>query len=372
MREKWDAGLTVGFLCCIMLAFLVADFVQPDRLFSENENRLLAKKPELTEESLLSGEYMEDYEAYVTDQFVGRDNWIELKTRSELAMQRKEIGGVYLGEDDYLLEQHLPEEITDEQVEKKLALLLNLVEKYDAKVMLAPTADNVLSDKLPPFAPYYDQKKLLGKVKSVIGDDAYIDVASKLWEHAGEDIYYRTDHHWTSLGAYYGYEAWLEKTGKLAPVRFDPQNLTPVTDHFLGTLHSKINLPMRADTICYFPETKLRPVRVTYDYNIQKESMYEESYLEGKNQYGFFLDDNHGFVEIETGYKNGRSLFVLKDSYANCVIPLLTVHYERIYVVDLRYYNGRLAQLMDPYMSEDTDVLVLYNCIHFLEDFQYL
>lgn len=371
MNDRQDARLTIGFLCFLMLLFVIADLLQPDRVFSETENRLLMPRPEMKKETLLSGEYMQQYEKYVTDQFTGRDNWIELKTRSEILMLRKEIGGVYLGADGYLIEQHLPEDISQETVDKKIALLAALVEKYGARVMLVPTADNILPEKLPDFAPYFRQEPFLEQVRETVGEDAYIDVASVLKEHAAEDIYYRTDHHWTSLGAYYGYQAWKDKMNALAPVHFDPERTVAVTNDFLGTLHSKINLPMEGDTIEYFPETRERPVKVTYDYNIEKSSLYERSYLEGKNKYGFFLDDNHGFVEIETGYENGKELFLLKDSYANCLIPLLTVHYERIYVVDLRYYNGRLAQLMDPYMSESTDVLVLYNCIHFIEDFQY-
>ncbi len=369
--DKQDAWLAVGFLCAIMLLFLIVDLVQEDRLFSENENRVLAKRPALSWEALASGKFMEQYEDYVSDQFVGRDNWIELKTRSELFLRKKEINGVYLGKDRYLIEQHLPEDVDAKTVASKLRLLQGLVVKYGAKVMLVPTADNVLTDKLPAYAPFYDQDELLGQARSAVGEEAYIDVASALREHAQEEIYYRTDHHWTSLGAYYGYQAWLGHTGKLTNVKYDTQGMETVTQDFLGTLHSKINLPVAADEIRFFPETLDRPVKVTYDYNTETSSLYEDSYLEGKNKYGFFLDDNHGFVEVETGYQNGRELFVLKDSYANCFIPLLTPHYERIYVVDLRYYNGRLSQLMDPYMGASTDVLVLYNCIHFLEDFQY-
>ena len=110
---------------------------------------------------------------------------------------------------------------------------------------------------------------------------------------------------------------------------------------------------------------------VTYDFNRRTDSLYESGYLEEKNKYGYFLDDNHPFIEIETGYQNGRSLFLIKDSYANCMIPMLSLHYEKIYVVDLRYYNGRLVNLMDGYVTEATDVLVLYDCIHFIENFVY-
>lgn len=371
MDDKKDAALTVGFLCAILLAILIADLWTDVKGFSETENRLLASKPALKKETLLNGKFMADYETYITDQFAGRDNWIELKTRGEILMQRREVGGVYLGADGYLLEQHLPEEISEETVNGKVGLLKKLTDTYGAQVMLVPTADNVLTDKLPPYAPYYDQDQLLERVKAAVGEDAYIDVAEKLRKHTAEEIYYRTDHHWTSLGAYYGFLAWKEHNNLLSPVKYSASATAVVTEDFLGTLHSKINLPMDGDTIRFFPQTQLRPVKVTYDYNIVKDTMYEEKYLSGKNKYGFFLDDNHGFVEIETGYENGRELFVLKDSYANCLIPMLTAYYERIYMVDLRYYNGRLAQLMDPYMGESVDVLVLYNCIHFLEDFQY-
>ena len=112
---------------------------------------------------------------------------------------------------------------------------------------------------------------------------------------------------------------------------------------------------------------------VTYDLKETTDSCYEESYLDTKNKYGFFLDDNHGFVEIDTGYYTGKTLFVIKDSYANCFLPLLFPHYEKVYVIDLRYFNGRLFRFMEKYEPENgMDVLLLYNCIHFLEEFSYL
>ncbi len=138
-------------------------------------------------------------------------------------------------------------------------------------------------------------------------------------------------------------------------------------------MHSKVNVDVKADVLQYFPETLDRPLKVTYDMRKSADSCYEESYLDTKNKYGFFLDDNHALVEIETDYHNGKTLFVIKDSYANCFVPLLIPHYERIYVMDLRYFNGRLFSFMEERETEaGMDVLVLYNCIHFLEEFKYL
>ena len=275
---------------------------------------------------------------------------------------------MYLAKDGYLIEQHLPGDYPQETVQKKLSMLAALVQDWNAKVMLVPTADNILAEKLPANAPVWDQTAFLEYARAQLGDGAFIDAASILQKHATEDIYYRTDHHWTSLGAYYGYQAWVEAMGKVA-YPYDVASMVQVSDDFLGTLHSKINISWRTDSIYYFGQTARQPVSVTYDFQTVKSSIYEESYLDTKNQYGFFLDDNHAFVEIDTGYETGKTLLVIKDSYANCFIPLLLPHYDTIYVLDPRYYNARLSDLIGQYASGD--VLVLYNCVHFLDDFVY-
>lgn len=371
MDEKRNAILTIGIICGIILAFTAADYVSGDRLYSETENRMLAMKPTFTKEALFSGEYTSDYEEYVTDQFISRDKWTGIKNRADILMQKKSINGVYLGRDGYLLERHNPDDYSTQLEGSKIALLKKLVDRWNAKVMLVPTADNILTDKLPANAAYHDQRSFLQWVKRQIGQRNYVDVYAALMEHREEEIYYRTDHHWTSLGAYYGYLAWVEKAVRL-PNSYDTESLVTVSENFQGTLQSRINLPAGTDRIQYFLATASRPVEVTYDYGRTTNSLYEEKYLETKNQYGFFLDDNHAFVEIQTDYQNGKTLFLIKDSYANSLIPLLTQNFETIYVVDLRYFNGKLFDFMEDYEPDNgMDVLVLYNCIHFLEDFQY-
>lgn len=372
MSEKRSAFYTVLIIASMILLLSFADLLQKDRIFSETENKMLASKPVFTVEALLRGSYTEDYETYLTDQFIGREKWISVKTYLDILLQRREINGVYLGADDYLIEQHLPETYAAEEEQRKIELLAKLAQRWDAAVMLVPTADNILTDKLPAHAPYYDERKLLDRIQEAVGSDRCVDVYSALQEHAGEEIYYRTDHHWTALGAYYGYLAWAEAQGKETDF-WDASGLEIVTEEFLGTLHSKVNLNVRPDSIACFPETLGCPVSVTYDLQRTTDTCYEESYLDTKNKYGFFLDDNHAFVEIDTGCRNGETLFVIKDSYANCFIPMLLPHYERIFVMDLRYYNGRLFGFMENYEPEGgMDVLVLYNCIHFLEDFAYV
>ncbi|GFH94516.1 hypothetical protein IMSAGC003_01048 [Lachnospiraceae bacterium] len=372
-NEKLHAGMTVALLALVLLVFTAADLLKADRLFSETENRVLAQKPKLSLEGILSGSYEKEYESYATDQFVHRDTWVMLKTRMDILLERKAIKGVYLAEDGSLIEQHLPQNYDQAMADKRVGLLRELTERYpQTLVMLAPTADNIQSYKLPPYAVSYDQRQLLSQVKEAVGEERVIDLFPILEEHREEPVYYRTDHHWTTLGAYYAYLEWARKVG-YPPRSYDPKDLQTVSDTFLGTLHSRINLPMEADKIQIFPRTNNRKVKITYDFAKEDDSYYVPSYLEGKNQYGYFLDDNHAFIEIETAYAaNGKELFIIKDSYANSLIPILAPHYEKIYVLDLRYYNGSLFSLMEQYVTHSrVSVLVVYNCIHFLEDFSY-
>ncbi len=372
-NEKLHAGMTVALLALVLLVFTAADLLKADRLFSETENRVLAQKPKLSLEGILSGSYEKEYEAYATDQFIHRDTWVMLKTRMDILLERKAIKGVYLAEDGSLIEQHLPQNYDQAMADKRVGLLRELTERYpQTLVMLAPTADNIQSYKLPPYAVSYDQRQLLSQVKEAVGEERVIDLFPILEEHREEPVYYRTDHHWTTLGAYYAYLEWARKVG-YPPRSYDPKDLQTVSDTFLGTLHSRINLPMEADKIQIFPRTNNRKVKITYDFAKEDDSYYVPSYLEGKNQYGYFLDDNHAFIEIETAYAaNGKELFIIKDSYANSLIPILAPHYEKIYVLDLRYYNGSLFSLMEQYVTHSrVSVLVVYNCIHFLEDFSY-
>ena len=160
-KEKVNAAVTVLLLFAVILVFTIADIAGEDRLYSETENRLLASKPELSAENLIRGSFARDYENYVTDQFVSRDKWISIKTYVDLILQKQEMGGVYLGKDGYLLEQHSPEDYTRETIDKRLQLLKKLVDDWEADVMLVPTADNILTDKMPANAPCFSQEVFL-------------------------------------------------------------------------------------------------------------------------------------------------------------------------------------------------------------------
>lgn len=383
MKKQITQIITIAMAVLILFGLTIADFVAQDRKFSQTENRILAQAPKFSLKELFEGEYTSDFETYVTDQFVFRDNWIALKTASDIALGKKDVGGVYLTKDGGLIEKHLPSDIDEAKAENRVTLLSELLERYEKletfqnfHVMLAPTADNIQTQRLPDYAQYFDQKEYIGQVESVIGQEHLIDVWQTLEANKQDYIYYRTDHHWTTKGAYLAYLEWADRM-EVTPVSYDEENKIILSEDFLGTLHSKTNLELRPDVMEAYKVPTDREYQVFYDMTASaKDSIYEEKYLSTKNKYGYFLDDNHGFVQIETGLSNGKTLFVIKDSYANCLVPFLTEHYETICIIDLRYCNMSLYQLIDlameTYAPEDEyDMLVLYNVIHFIEEFQY-
>lgn len=367
----------------VLILFSVADMLRPAKLYSSYENRKLQQKPELSVQAVRTGSYMKEYEEYVSDQILGRNSYIAVKSATDKALGKKEINGVYLATDGTLIEKHT-EEFSAQNIEKTLEGLQKLERLLQGKsrsfqVLLAPTADNVYSEKLPAYAEVFPEEALWRQFRDACGENTvFPDVFSPLRSHAEEYIYYGTDHHWTTLGSYYAYQTWAAENNVTAV----SYNTDKVSETFHGTLHSKTNLPgLPFDFIEAYAYEGMR--EVYYDLSETPEySLYAEKYLSGKNQYGYFLDDNHMLIEIRnTSYKKestdrerknkGTSLFIIKDSFANCMVPYLSEHYETIYILDLRYYKGKLTQLIDMYVTKDTDVLILYNMSHFVTEFRF-
>lgn len=383
MKKKITQIITILMGAGIVLFLTVADFASQDRTFSETENRVLAKLPKFSFKELFAGDYTSDFETYVTDQFVWRDGWIALKTQADIALGKKDVGGVYLAKDGGLVEKHDPTDIDGAEAEKKVTLLSELITNFrDAgtfqnfHVMLVPTADNIQTHRLPDYAPYFDQKTYIQHVAETLGEEYMIDVWETLSESSSEYIYYRTDHHWTTYGAYLGYLEWAKEMN-VTPVSFEGENRVLLSEDFLGTLHSKTNLDLEPDMLETYLPSGEGQFEVYYDMlPSAKDSIFEAKHLDTKNKYGYFMDDNHGVVAIKTGNQNGKTLFVIKDSYANCMVPFLTEHYETICVIDLRYCNVSIYSLVEMLMQTyapqgEYDMLVLYNVIHFIDEFKY-
>ena len=369
LGPKLAAGAFAGFLLC----FSAFSMALPEKGFSESENRYLQKKPDFTISGLLDGSFGEDYEAYLGDQFPMRDRLVGLKVLTEQFQGKKDVNGVYLAKDGYLIEKFDREEIESEQLNKNLAVLTGFVRemaeslgKEHVRILMAPSASQVLTDQLPAFAAPYDQSQVTERLEKMLEQESFtglmVPAESALREEHPEQLYYRTDHHWTADGAYYAYRSWAESIG-LKPWGKEMFEETIVTEEFYGTVYSKVNVPCRPDSIKLFLPKETVEYEVTYDGLPQVfDSLYQENALKGKDKYSVYLDGNHGLTQIRNlsaGTKGrGKHLMIVKDSFAHSFAPFAVNHFETVTMVDLRYFNKSAGAFAGE--NGVTDLLVLY------------
>lgn len=358
----------------IFLIFVIttASLLVPIKTFSQSENRYLEGKPKFSFDSLIKGKYTKDYETFITDQFVLRDSWIRVKTMSERAMLKQDINSVYFAKDNYLIQKYDIYEVSKIQEASNIERLNAFVNKYSdklgkdkVKVMLVPTASVVLEEKLPPFATGYNQKAFIELVINKLLDNSVVDISDTLAEHKEEYIYYRTDHHWTTLGAFYAYEKWAKEIG-FTPLKAEEFNITLASNEFYGTLHSKVNIDIEPDSIFLYEIKKNMDYQLEYNLSEKAKTLYDMNMLAGKDKYSVYMGGNNALVQIKTNNQNGRRLLVIKDSFAHSFVPFAVNHYEETFMIDLRYFNGGIEE----YIKENniTDILVLYNTMNFVLD----
>lgn len=377
MKRQLGAVITTTVFLGIIGICTVASLILPQNVFSQTENRYLQTKPEFTSDGLWDGSFGTKYETYLSDQFPGRNAWIGLKVTAERIQLKQDVNGVYFGKDGYLIEKFDMEDIVTEQLEKNLKAVSSMMEsaaarygKDHVRVMLLPSASTVMKDKLPEFAAPFDQHYVEEQLNAVIDAGMLVSMDEVFRGREQEPVFYKTDHHWTTLGAYYGYGAWAESLG-IKPWAREEFSVEQVSDSFLGTVQSKVNVTVSPDTIeLYYPK-KAASYKVFYDGSeAAADTLYSLNALEGKDKYAVFLDGNHALTEIKNQMvqkeRKGTSLLVVKDSFAHSFVPFAVNHFETVYMLDLRYYNGSVSRFMEDYPV--TDFLLLYQIPGFAKE----
>ena len=359
--------MTAMFIIFIF-GIVILNMFTPIKEFSESENRVLEQIPKFSFKSLFKGQFTTSYEKYISDQFPLRDVWVGVKSRSDNTIGKKESNGVYLGKDGYLLQQFTKP--TDDEFKSKI----DAINKFDESVegvnkyfMLVPTAINILHDKLPKYVDESEQNYYINKTKESINKDIkFVDVYNTLNSKKDEYIFYKTDHHWTTDGAYYAYET-LGNIMGFTPLSKSDFKIKEVTNDFYGSLYSRGGFrDINPDSIhLYLNENQDVNVEYFEDKPL-KGSLYQMENLKKKDKYTVFLGGNHPLIKIKTQSDSDRKVLLIKDSYANSFTPFLTSHFSEIYLVDLRYYGENIKD----FISENgiTDVLLLYNANTFFED----
>ena len=398
MKKILQYPIAVLFALFISVFFLV-DVFNSDRAFSEFENTSLAQKPAFSWSSFVDGSFGSKYVKYINEQFLGRDNWISMKAVADMGLGRIESHGVTYGDDHYLMEKL---EIVEDQnypanagtnivkqtaLDRSNGMVSSFLQMYDQPITfsLVPNSYAILEDEVPTGFPGADQQAYTQQIYQTLreADDQLeiVDFSDALSQHKDEYIYYRTDHHWTTLGAYYAYVAYCEQKG-LTPVSLEELKENKVED-FYGTFYSKAKRPSQpADTITWYDvdvdefafvanlqqDKQLAQLGEVVQEDglelLRVDGMMDQRKFEVRDKYAAFMWGNSGYVKIKSSHnlnhQEGKTsrLLLFKDSYANSMIPYLTYNYDEIIVVDLRYMAKSTKELMQ---EEFDDIFVMYN-----------
>lgn len=370
-ERKASRGYSALILFFVLLfGFSAVNLFWPKRTVSELENRQLAQMPSFSWQGLLDGSWTSGFAEYLQDQVAFRDGWIDLQSDvSTLALQKAEQSNILLGGDHWMFTKHFGTPDTA-QLDKNTDYVAQFAQKYPDCVtfLLAPSASVIYADQLPASAPMMDENAMLDQIFAAVSPYAdVIDLRETYTARRDEYLYFKTDHHWTTHGAYVAYEQFCAGKG-LTPFDTAAHESAEVTG-FYGTHYSATRWwNARPDHITWYPldnpMTIYQPTGEAAFTPVQTTTMVDTSKFDTRDKYGAFLGGNNGYSVIE-GDGEG-SILVVKDSYANSFMPYLTANYAKIGVVDFRGYSYGLDSLIE---QEGYDqILILYNFQTFLTD----
>ena len=368
MKKGKNILIIVTFLFYILF-ILIGTIIVKDRDYSDNENRVLKQYPDASAENIVSGQYMKDFEDYMADQIILKDDYVKLHNDMVRMSGQKFEHGIFFGKDGYIIQDYVYDE---EVLGQNIKFINQFKEEYknvDITMLVIPTAAYILKDKLPADCPVDDQGQALKFVHDNLDKDIRIaDATEELQKAKDEYIFYKTDHHWTEYGAYLGYKCLAEKLGLKVHDRSE-YSYKNAGKEFFGTLYSKApNHFAEGDTVTIFMHDG-GEYNVEYlDEGWSENSLFHVSNLSIKDKYTVYLDGNHALVRITSNAPDKEPIIVVKDSYAHSLLPYLADNYGDIYVVDLRYYHDSVSMLME---EKDIKKVILINNIDFLTTEKY-
>lgn len=343
--------------------------------FSWTERRPLNVWPDFNLRSVEAGEWSKNVDSALADQFPARDELLGLKAFTQKYTAKSDNGRVYFAKKDHLIEVN--REINAKQLQRNIDDMIDFYENQFLKtnsgqrgsLVLAPTLAEVGKDLLPAYAPDANQAPLLNEAyakSNAAGLNApnLLEALSNKYKNLknDENLYFRTDHHWTQLGAHTAYLAYLESLGEdLITEEYD---IKKVSDDFYGTNWAKASTKTIApDTVYAYERDALNEVKVyNKDGQLVRKGFYNKEALSGTDPYEYFLGANQDYIRLENNLNcNNKKLLIFKDSFANAFIPFLCERYTSITIVDLRYLSTPVSEILE--QGEFTDLMYLYNIV---------
>lgn len=342
-------------------------FILPKSNYSANEKRYLADMPEFSFENLINGDYTKKFEEYITDHIPYRDFYVGVDAYYNLASGRNGSNGIYSGKDGYLMNDPVGDNSLDvfANTEKNIGLFADFAEKnnLNTTLMVVPSTGYVEEDKLPLIHKDYKDDKLFEIIKENKGNMNFVDIRESLAvnQKNGIQLFYKTDHHWTSSGAYVGYINYCASKGIMATG--ENEYYKEIYDGFKGTTYSSSALWLNpSDNIELWQSTRLGDVEVeiTEGKNVDRyNSLFFKNHLTEGDKYPVFLDGNHALTRVKNSKAPlGKKLLVIKDSFSHCLVPFLADNYSEILMVDLRYYKNPVSEIVKN--ENFNEALVIY------------
>ncbi len=361
------------FLCILLSAVILAVpllfWLRPVPDYSEAENRMLTSTPSFTADSLFSGDYTKGLSAYLQDRLPLRSTLLSVKSAAEYGALRQENNRIMTAQGGYLVKRF---EYSDQNLStfrQNIAAIDGLIQalkkhQKPAVFVCAPRAVDVLIDRCPAFVEEPTERSVWQILKQ--SDTQAITFTDLLREKAkaGESVWYRTDHHWTTLGAYYAYTALGAPLG-YRPLPREAFAEQTICKDFYGTSHAAAAIPIcRADTVRAMryqgDETFVCTDRIT---GKTENGLYRPEMLNARDKYQYFLGGNTAHLHIAKAPSSPRpTLLIIKDSYAQSAVPFLARHFD-IELIDLRYFRGDATEVIHDIVNSPNyaGTLVLYN-----------
>lgn len=367
MNTKKQHWLLIILFCGFLAAMSAAYLFLPKQAFSQLEKRYLADTPELTWESLSSGDFSEAVDTYMADHIPGRSFFVGLNAYYDLLTGRQGSKDILLTRNGRLVEA--PAQPNTAAIEKNMAVINGFAENQSIPVdlMVVPSAGWASEDQIRGLHPAYQDKDIIDSIYSMSSPEIRtVDILS-VFEDSGhpENFYYRTDHHWNSLGAHTAYQTYMESLGQV--YRPTEEYQVETIEEFYGSAYSR-------SALWLIPGEPLElwqgsdSIQVTHEESTEVHSgIFFRERLAEPDKYTVFLDGNHALVRLENPDAiSGEKLLVIRDSFSNCLGGFLADSFETVVLADLRYYRQPLSQLI---AEEGFDrILICYSLGNFLTD----
>lgn len=366
MKKRTEQILLTASFCAFLLGMMVLYLILPKQEFSRQEKRYLAQQPEVSWDAVASGAFSDDLDTYLADHIPGRNFFVGLNAYFELFTGRQKAGDILLT-DNRLVEA--PVEPKAGTLEKNMGIFNTFAQKNGVQLdfMLVPSGGWAAQESGAALPRQYLDTELIKTAYEMAGENVRtVDLVGAFREtEAAQELYYRTDHHWTSAGAYAAYSCYMETLGRDYPRQSD-YRIETVAD-FYGSTYTRSALwltPGEELELWHSPSA----ITVTHEESVApNEGVFFRERLEEMDKYTVFLDGNHSCVRLENPDNTGKGkLLVIRDSFSNCLGGFLADSYETVTLVDLRYYRQPVSELIA--QEQFDQILVCYSIHNFLTD----